>query len=86
MFVAATIGRGDVQRILNIMWVSRPAGCPSSRELLSLHYIQKMPDEMKKLTVSKINWTRQSSGGAHGCPLLSCVSAICIIKTLKDPL
>ena len=53
----------------------RSTGCPKSRELLSLHYIQKMPDQVKKPTVSKINKTRQSSGGGLWVP--SDKSCIC---------
>ena len=42
----------------------RATGFPRSEELLSLHYIKKMPDQvMMKFAVSKINKTRQSSGG-----------------------
>ena len=58
---------------------------PKSRELLSFHYIQKMPDQVKKVTVSKINETRQSSGGGLWVP--SDESCICNMhyKTLKGP-
>ena len=53
----------------------RSTGCPKSRELLPLHYIQKMPDQVKKLTASKINKNRQSSGGGLWVP--SDESCIC---------
>ena len=39
----------------------RSTSCPESGKLLSLHYIQKMPEQVKKLTVSKINKTRQGT-------------------------
>ena len=39
----------------------RYTSCPESGNLLSLHCIQKMPEQVKKLTVSKINKTRQGS-------------------------
>ena len=39
----------------------RSTSCPGSGTILSLHCIQKMPEQVKKLTVSKINKTRQRS-------------------------
>ncbi len=46
----------------------RSTDCPRSKELLTLHYINKMPDQVKKLTVSKINKTRKSAKGRLWVP------------------
>ena len=37
-------------------------GCPKSGEL---HYIEKMPDQVKKAVVSKINKTKQTPSGGQ---------------------
>ena len=64
----------------------RSTGCPKSQELFSLHYIDKMPDHVKRLTVSTINKTRQgASCGSLWKP--SAESCICNMhfKDFKGP-
>ena len=64
----------------------RSTVCPKSQELLSLHYIDKMPDHVKRLTVSKIKKTRQGVSCGNLWNPLSHASAICILKFLNCPL
>ena len=48
--------------------------CPKSGELLSLHYIKKMPDNVKRAVVSKINQTRKGPKGTNWKPTAeSCI-------------
>ncbi len=37
--------------------------CPKSKELLTLHYIEKMPSDVKRAVVNKINFTRKDAVG-----------------------
>ena len=53
---------------------SLSSGCPKSGELLSLHYIQKMPDPVRRV-VSRINKTRKGENGSNWKP--SAESCIC---------
>ena len=49
-------------------------GCPRSGELLSLHYVEKMPESTKKFVVKKVNLTRKGSNGNNWAPTAeSCI-------------
>ena len=66
----------------------RCTDCPKSGELLSLHYIEKMPDSVKRVVVSKINQTRKGPKGTNWKPTAE--SCICnmhyMTKTLRTQL
>ena len=48
--------------------------CPRSGELLTLHYITKMPAQVKRFVITKINRTRQGPcGGAWKPSAESCI-------------
>ncbi len=60
-------------------------GCPRSGELLSLHYVEKMPESTRKFVIEKVNITRKGSNGKKWAPTAESCNAIFIIKILKFP-
>ena len=42
--------------------------CPKSGEMLSLHYIERMPGSVKRTVVSKIHLTRRDPKGTNWKP------------------
>ncbi len=55
--------------------------CPKSKELLTLHYIEKMPSDVKRAVVNKINFTRKDAVGGKWKPTAE--SCICNLHYLN---
>ena len=50
----------------------RLTGCPKSAEIITLHNIARMPDDIKKTTIARINLTRSVENGKKWEPTGDC--------------